>query len=317
MSYQVAALYRFARFADPLALRAPIDALCRAEAIKGTLLLATEGLNGTLAGPADGIARLIAHLRTLPGCADLDVKYAIAAAMPFHRLKIRIKREIVTMGAPVDPLAIVGTYVDPAQWNAVIADPDTVVIDTRNDYEVRIGSFEHAIDPGTRAFSDFPGWANENRAMLSGKKVAMFCTGGIRCEKATAFLKGEGVAEVYHLKGGILKYLEEVSAADSLWHGECFVFDERVAVGHGLALGTHSLCRACRMPVSAADRASPLYEEGVACPACHDARTPEQRASYAERHRQAKLAAARGEAHVGAVFAPPKADTGPKTDTGA
>ncbi|MBX9860098.1 MAG: rhodanese-related sulfurtransferase [Sphingomonas sp.] len=300
--FQVAALYRFARFADPAALREPIDALCRAHGIKGTLLLATEGLNGTLAGPPEGISALIDHLRTLPDCADLDVKYAQAATMPFHRLKIRIKREIVTMGVPVDPLSIVGTYVDPADWNALIDDPDTIVVDTRNDYEVRIGSFDRAIDPGTHAFSDFPAWAAGQRTAMTGKKVAMFCTGGIRCEKATAFLKEQGVEQVFHLKGGILKYLEDVPEDESRWHGECFVFDERVAVGHGLAPGTHVLCRACRMPVSPEDRASPLYEEGVACPACNGTRTPEQRASYAERHRQAKLAQARGEPHVGAVF---------------
>ncbi len=304
MTYHVAALYRFARFDDPAALRAPIDTLCRAHGIKGTLLLATEGLNGTLAGSASGIAALIAHLRGLPGCAGLEVKYATAAAMPFHRLKIRIKREIVTMGVAVDPLESVGTYVDPAQWNALIADPDTVVIDTRNDYEVRIGSFAGAIDPATRAFSEFPAWAAANEDAFAGRKVAMFCTGGIRCEKATAFLKGAGIEQVYHLKGGILNYLEHIPAAESLWQGECFVFDERVAVGHGLTPGSHSLCRACRMPVSAEDRTSPCYEEGVACPACHDARTPEQRASYAERHRQARLAAERGEPHVGAVFTP-------------
>ena len=307
----VAALYRFARFADPAALRQPIDALCRPHGIKGTLLLATEGLNGTLAGPPEGIAALIDHLRALPDCADLDVKYAQAATMPFHRLKIRLKREIVTMGVPVDPLSIVGTYVDPADWNALIADPDTIVIDTRNDYEVRIGSFERAIDPGTRAFSDFPAWAAEQRARMAGKKIAMFCTGGIRCEKATAFLKEQGVEQVFHLKGGILKYLEEVPQAESRWHGECFVFDERVAVGHGLSPGSHELCRACRMPVSPEDRTSPLYEEGVACPACHGTRTPEQRASYAERHRQAKLAQARGEPHVGAVFDPQRSRSHP------
>ena len=302
MTFQVAALYRFTRFADPAALKGPIEALCKAHGIKGTLLLATEGLNGTLAGTTEAIAALIRHLRALPGCADLDVKYATAEAMPFHRLKIRLKREIVTMGVPVDPLSIVGTYVEPADWNALIDDPDTVVIDTRNDYEVRIGSFARAIDPGTCAFSDFPGWVAEQRAAMAGKKVAMFCTGGIRCEKATAFLKDQGVEQVFHLKGGILKYLEDVPEAESRWHGECFVFDERVAVGYGLAPGTHQLCRACRMPVSPEDRASPLFVEGVACPGCHGTRTPEQRASYAERHRQAKLAEARGEPHVGAVL---------------
>ena len=234
MTFQVAALYRFARFADPAALKGPIEALCRAHGIKGTLLLATEGLNGTLAGTTDAIAALIGHLRTLPGCAELDIKYATAEAMPFHRLKIRLKREIVTMGVPVDPLSIVGTYVEPADWNALIDDPDTIVIDTRNDYEVRIGSFARAIDPGTRAFSDFPGWAAEQRAAMAGKKVAMFCTGGIRCEKSTAYLRSEGVDDVVHLKGGILAYLEQVPEAETRWHGSCFVFDERVSVGHGL-----------------------------------------------------------------------------------
>lgn len=311
---RIAALYRFARIDDPAAHRPAIEALCRAHGIKGTLLLATEGINGTLAGPEAGIEALVAALRALPGCDALELKYAEAAAMPFHRLKVRVKREIVTMGAPVDPLADAGAYVEPAEWNALIDAPDTLVIDTRNDYEVRVGSFAGAVDPATRAFSDFPAWFREHRAaLLAGKaRVAMFCTGGIRCEKATALLRAEGVAQVYHLKGGILRYLEEVPPAESRWQGECFVFDERVAVGHGLAAGSHSLCRACRMPVSPADRASPLYREGIACPACHATRTDEQRAGYAERHRQARLAEARGEPHVGAppVPAHPRAKPG-------
>lgn len=303
---RIAALYCFAPIDDPPVRRATIEALCRAHGIKGTLLIATEGLNGTLAGPGPGIAALIDHVRALPGCGDPELKFAQAATMPFHRLKVRLKREIVTMGVAVDPLAGAGTHVEPADWNALIAAPDTLVIDTRNDYEVRIGSFPGSVDPATRAFSDFPGWFREHRdTLLAGKaRVAMFCTGGIRCEKATALLRAEGVEEVYHLKGGILRYLEEVPPAQSRWQGECFVFDERVAVGHGLAPGSHSLCRACRMPVSPADRASPLYREGVACPACHDARTEDQRAGYAERHRQARLAEARGEPHVGAPPAP-------------
>ncbi len=299
----VAALYRFARFDDPPALRAPLRALCEAQGVKGTLLLAREGINGTIAGSAPAIDAILAHIRTLPGCADIEVKFSTAAAMPFHRLKVRLKREIVTMGQPdIDPLGGTGTYVAPADWNALIDAPDTVVIDTRNDYEVKVGSFAGAIDPATASFSDFPEWFRTHRDELAGKKVAMFCTGGIRCEKATAYLKAEGLDEVYHLKGGILKYLETVPAADSRWQGECFVFDERVAVGQGLAPGTHALCRACRMPVSPEDRQSPLYEEGIACPACHATRDAEQRAAYAERHRQVKLAEARGEAHVGAVF---------------
>jgi UPF0176 protein len=298
---RVAALYRFARFDDPHALRAPLLALAQAKGVRGTILLATEGVNGTIAGPAAGVGAVVAHLRALPGCADLSVKYAEAAAMPFHRLKVKVKREIVTMGETVDPLSDAGAYVAPADWNALIADPETLLIDTRNAYEVAVGTFPGAVDPGTVGFADFPAWFREHReALLAGKRrVAMFCTGGIRCEKSTAFLKQEGVEDVFHLDGGILRYLEEVPEADSAWQGECFVFDQRVAVGHGLAPGTHSLCFACRMPVSATDRASPLYEEGVACPACHADRTEAERAGYAERHRQQRLAEARGAEHVG------------------
>jgi UPF0176 protein len=302
---QVAALYRFARFGDPAALREPLLRQCRALGIRGTLLLAGEGINGTVAGSPGAISSLISFIRTLPDCAELDVKYSAAPAMPFHRLKVRLKREIVTMGeSAIDPRASTGTYVEPGDWNALIADPDTIVIDTRNAYEVAVGTFKRAIDPGTASFRDFPGWFRRERAALLGSgrpvKVAMFCTGGIRCEKSTALLKQEGVEEVYHLKGGILNYLEKIPAQASLWQGECFVFDERVAVGHGLAPGNHALCRACRRPVSAADQASPLYEEGVSCPACHGERSESQRASYRERHRQEALAAARGQAHVGA-----------------
>ena len=299
---QVAALYRFACFPDPAGSRAPLLDLCAANGVKGTLLLATEGINGTIAGPPDGIDRVIAHIRTLPDCADLDVKFSSAETMPFHRLKVRLKREIVTMGEPVDPIGGVGSYVAPADWNALIAQPGTLVIDTRNDYEVRVGSFDGAVDPGTASFSDFPAWFRAHRDEIErAERVAMFCTGGIRCEKATALLKAEGVGDVHHLRGGILKYLEEVPAAESSWHGECFVFDERVAVGQGLAPGTHDLCRGCRMPVSPSDRASPLYVEGVSCPACHDTRDADTRAGYAERHRQTKLAEARGNIHVGAT----------------
>lgn len=299
----VAALYRFARFPDPAALRGPLLDLCVALRVKGTLLLASEGINGTIAGTGDAIADVIAHIRALPDCAAIEVKYSSAAAMPFHRMKVRLKREIVTMGQPdIDPLAGVGSYVSPADWNALIDAPDTVVIDTRNDYEVQVGSFAGALDPQTQSFSDFPAWFEANREQLAGKKIAMFCTGGIRCEKATAFVKAQGIDDVYHLHGGILKYLETVPPEESRWQGECFVFDERVAVGHGLAAGTHSLCRGCRMPVSPKDRLSPLYAEGVSCPACHATRNEARRASYAERHRQVKLAEARGEAHVGAAF---------------
>ncbi len=270
------------------------------------MLLAREGINGTIAGPDDAIDAVIAHIRGLPGCADLDVKLSRAAALPFHRMKVRIKREIVTMGQPaIDPLADAGHYVAPEDWNALISQSDTILIDTRNDYEVAIGTFAGAIDPHTKSFSDFPEWFRAERERLLGEgrppKVAMFCTGGIRCEKSTAFLKAEGLDEVYHLKGGILKYLETIPPEQSLWQGECFVFDHRVAVTHGLAPGTHGICHACRRPLSEQDRASPLYMEGISCAACHAERTDEQRAGYGERHRQEQLAAARGEAHIGAA----------------
>ena len=300
----VAALYRFTRFDDCAALRGLLEASCRAEGVRGTLLLAPEGINGTIAGTSNGIKNVLARIRALPDCAELEVKMSGAAAMPFHRLKVRIKREIVTMGQPeIDPCASAGTYVEAADWNALIADPEVIVIDTRNDYEVAIGSFAGAINPSTTSFRDFPAWFRGARDTILGgvrqPKVAMFCTGGIRCEKSTAFLRQEGVEEVHHLRGGILKYLELVPEADSLWRGECFVFDERVAVGHGLAVGTHQLCRACRRPLGKQDLASPQFEEGASCGYCHGERTDEQRASYRERHRQETLAAARGGTHIG------------------
>lgn len=304
----VAALYKFARLGDCEAIRADLAKLCCGQGIKGTLLLAQEGINGTIAGSDEAIARVVAFVRALPGCADLDVKYSRAETLPFHRMKVRIKAEIVTMGQPdVDPLAGTGHYVAPQDWNALIDDPDTIVIDTRNDYEVAVGTFAGAINPETATFRDFPAWFRTERERLLGAtgklpKVAMFCTGGIRCEKSTAFLKAEGVDEVYHLQGGILKYLETVPEAESRWDGECFVFDQRVTVGHGLTQGTHELCHACRRPVNPDDRASPLYAAGVSCPACHAERTDAQRAGYAERDRQEHLARTRGEAHVGAVI---------------
>jgi UPF0176 protein len=306
----VAALYRFAPFADCEAIRDALAASCDTHGIKGTLLVAHEGINGTIAGLDAAIDHIVAQIRDLPGCADLEVKYSRAATMPFHRMKVRIKREIVTMGQPdIDPLTGTGHYVAPEAWNALISEPDTIVIDTRNAYETAIGTFTGAIDPMTESFRDFPAWFRAERARLLGEgtppKVAMFCTGGIRCEKSTAFLKAEGLDEVYHLQGGILKYLETVPAQDSLWQGECFVFDQRVSVGPGLALGTHSLCHACRRPVTEADKESPLYAEGVSCPACHAERSDAQRASYAERHRQEALAEARGVQHIGAVIGTP------------
>ena len=287
MILTVAALYKFAPFDDPAALREPLLAQCRAQAICGTLLLAREGINGTIAGSADGVAAVLAQIRAIPGCADLDVKYSTASVAPFRRMKVRLKKEIVTLGVPgIDPARDVGTYVDPADWNALIDDPETIVIDTRNDYEVAIGSFAGAIDPQTPSFSAFPDWLHAHRAELAGKRIAMFCTGGIRCEKSTALLRAEGFDDVHHLKGGILAYLEQVPASDSRWHGDCFVFDERVSVGHGLVEGEHSQCRACRMPLSAADRSSSLYVEGQQCHHCAATRSDADRARYAERQRQ-------------------------------
>lgn len=302
---RVAALYKFARLDDCEAVRRELARLCCAEGLKGTLLLAGEGINGTIAGTDRAIDKALAFIRRLPGFSDLEAKYAAAETMPFHRMKVRIKREIVTMGQPdIDPLTGVGHYVSPQDWNALIAEPGTIVIDTRNDYEVAVGTFAGAIDPKTASFRDFPVWfrAERDRLLGPGKqpKIAMFCTGGIRCEKSTAFLKAEGIEDVYHLQGGILKYLESVPAEQSMWQGECFVFDQRVAVGHGLAAGTHVLCHACRRPVSIQDRTSPFYIAGVSCPACHSDRTDAQRAGYAERDRQERLAKARGIAHIGA-----------------
>ena len=307
LSICVAALYKFTPFADHAALQSGLQDCCRAQGVKGTLLLAHEGINGTIAGSDTGIAAVLDHISSLPGCGSVDVKFSRAPEMPFHRMKVRLKREIVTMGQPaIDPLASVGTYVAPADWNALIADPGTIVIDTRNDYEVAIGTFQRAIDPQTASFRDFPAWFRARRDELLGQgeapKVAMFCTGGIRCEKSTAFLKAEGVDEVYHLKGGILKYLEDVPAEQSLWEGECFVFDQRVSVGHALLPGSYALCHACRRPVSSEQQAQPEYEEGVSCPVCFGERTEEQRNGYRERHRQQQLAAERGKAHVGAVM---------------
>ncbi len=304
---QVAALYRFAAFDDPVALRQPLFDLCDSLGVRGTLLLATEGVNGTIAGSQDAIAAVVAHIRALPGCADLDVKYSAAQTMPFHRLKVRLKKEIVTLGVPgVDAARQAGTYVAPEDWNALISDPDTIVIDTRNDYEVKIGTFQGAIDPETPSFRAFPEWFRAFRATLADRatppRIAMFCTGGIRCEKSTAFLKAEGIDEVYHLKGGILNYLEKVPESESLWQGECFVFDQRVALGHGVQQGDYDLCHACRAPISVADKQSPLYVEGVSCPACHDSRSDDQRQRYRARNEQEKLARRRGQAHIGAVL---------------
>lgn len=296
----VAALFHFTPLPDFAALRAPLQAVCDRNGVKGTLLLADEGINGTIAGPDDGIAGVLAHLRAMPAFADLEHKESRAREAPFHRMKVRLKKEIVTMGvAGIDPLEQTGTRVDPSDWNALIRDPDTILIDTRNAYETAIGQFRGAVDPNTVSFREFPDWVRNNPDLGGKRRIAMYCTGGIRCEKATAFMKAEGFEEVYQLRGGILKYLEEIPESESLWEGACFVFDERVSVTHGLEAGTHRLCRACRYPLTEEEVSSPLYEDGVSCSYCHASRTEADRARYRERQKQMVLASRRGKHHIG------------------
>ncbi|MBM1221775.1 rhodanese-related sulfurtransferase [Ponticoccus sp. SC2-23] len=298
--FKVSAFYHFTPIGDPAAIRQKIEAAARARQILGTILVATEGLNGTIAGEEDSIDGMMAWLAALPGCDGLDWKTSHASERPFGRLRVRLKKEIVTMGVPtVDPRAGTGHYVDSADWNDLISDPDVAVIDTRNDYEVEIGTFRGAIDPQTSSFGEFPEWWDRNADTFRGKKIAMFCTGGIRCEKSTNFLLSKGVEEVYHLKGGILKYLEEVPEERSLWNGECFVFDGRVSVGHGLREGEHMLCHACRRPLRPEDRDRNTFEEGVSCHRCHDETTEADKARFRERQRQIVLARTRGEEHLG------------------
>jgi UPF0176 protein len=300
MSLAVAAFYRFTRFPDPASLRGPLERAARAAGVKGTVLLAPEGINGTISGSREGVDSVLAHIRALPGCAGLDWKSSAAAGQPFRRLKVRLKREIVSLGVPdADPAIRVGTRVAASRWNAVLADPDTVVIDTRNAYETAIGGFAGAIDPGTASFGAFPDWWATNRDRFSGKRVAMYCTGGIRCEKASSYLLGQGVPEVLHLEGGILKYLDEVAPGQSRWQGECFVFDGRVAVGHGVVQGAHTLCHACGRPVAPDDRSHPDYVEGISCAACIGEYSAADRTRFAERERQIRLASERGGRHLG------------------
>ena len=294
--YTIAALYHFTRFEDPAEIKPALLSLCTAQDVKGTLLLAQEGINGTIAGPRAGIDAVLKYLRSLPGCAALEWKEATSETPPFPRMKVRLKREIVTMGQPdVDPASKVGNYVDASEWNALIQNPDVAVIDTRNDYEVEIGTFEGAIDPQTKSFGEFPAWWEDNKDRFHNKKIAMFCTGGIRCEKSTNYLLGQGVDEVYHLKGGILKYLEEIPKEDSTWNGECFVFDARVSVGHGLKEGPHLLCHGCRQPILPQDMHRPEYEQGVSCHKCFHATTDWDKDRFRERQKQIKLAEARAQ----------------------
>lgn len=299
-AWLVAALYHFARFDRYESFRKPLQAFCDENGIKGTLLIAREGINGTVAGSDAAISGLLAYLRAQPEFAGLEHKESRASKMPFLRMKVRPKKEIVTMGVEdIDPKRIVGTYVEPKDWNALISDPETIVIDTRNDYETAIGIFKGAVDPQTKTFREFPDWVKNNTGLHNKPKIAMYCTGGIRCEKATAFMKEQGFDEVFHLKGGILKYLEEVPAEESLWEGACFVFDERVSVEHGLKEGNHKLCHACRSPITAEEVSSPHYEEGVSCSTCYPTRTEEDRDRYRQRQLQIALAKKRGVRHIG------------------
>ncbi len=298
--YIVAALYHFTRFETPDTIKAPLRALCDAQGVMGTLLLAREGINGTIAGSRTGIDTVLSHIRSLPGCADLEWKESQSTVPPFIRMKVRVKQEIVTMGQPdVDPVARVGHYVAPKEWNDLIAQDDVAVIDTRNDYEVGIGTFKGAVDPQTESFRDFPKWWEANKDRFHNKKIAMFCTGGIRCEKSTNYLLGQGVEDVFHLKGGILKYLEEVPEEESSWEGECFVFDARVSVGHGLKEGPHELCHACRRPILPEDKTHTAFEQGVSCHQCVDETTPDDKDRFRERQKQIRLAAKRGTVHIG------------------
>jgi UPF0176 protein len=300
MSFTVAAFYHFTRIKDPQSRKAPLLHLCRSEEIRGTLILAHEGINGTIAGSAEGIDGVLMHLRRWPEVGEIEVKYSYAANQVFNRMKIKVKHEIVTMGkSDIDPLKGVGTYVNPKDWNSLISRNDVLIVDTRNMFEYAVGRFRNAVDPGTMTFDKFPEWADQ---LASGpekpKSVAMYCTGGIRCEKATAYMRQIGFDEVFHLKGGILKYLEEVPEEESLWEGECFVFDQRVALKHGLVEGEYTLCYGCQNPISPDDRKSPLFEEGVSCARCHDSLSHYDRERYRERQKQITLSLKRGELHM-------------------
>ncbi|MDG1065149.1 MAG: rhodanese-related sulfurtransferase [Luminiphilus sp.] len=296
----VAAIYRFAALPDFETFRSPLHQIMTDNGVRGTLLLAAEGINGTIAGPRKGIDNVFNWLKQDPRFAGLAAKESYVGENPFYRTKVKLKKEIVTMGVEgINPNDIVGTYVDSKDWNALISDPDVLVLDTRNNYEVEIGSFENAINPKTQSFRELPAYVSEHLNPEKHKKVAMFCTGGIRCEKSTAYLKQQGFAEVYHLKGGILKYLEEVPEADSKWQGECFVFDNRVTVNHQLEKGQYDQCHACRRPITENDKLNPHYQKGTSCHHCIEDQSEEQRQRYSERERQVELARARGETHIG------------------
>ncbi|WP_032112252.1 rhodanese-related sulfurtransferase [Candidatus Paracaedibacter symbiosus] len=296
----VAALYKFAPLPQVKNIQQPLKDLCEAGGVMGTLLLAEEGINGTIAGPRAGIDAVKNFILSIPGLEDMEYKESHAEKMPFYRLKVRLKKEIVTLGVPgVSPLKNVGTYVEPQDWNDLISREDIVVLDTRNDYEVMMGTFKRAVDPNTKTFRAFPEFVAENLDPAKHKKIAMFCTGGIRCEKASSYMLDQGFEEVYHLKGGILKYLEDVKAEESLWEGECFVFDERVGIKHQLELGSFELCRSCRHPLTQEDKESAKFTAGITCPHCFDSIPEKTKNRAAERQKQILLAKAKGQKHIG------------------
>ncbi|SJL83361.1 rhodanese-related sulfurtransferase [Vibrio palustris] len=298
--YVVCALYKFVRLENYVELREPLTSIMEQHEIRGTLLLASEGINGTVAATREGIDALLAWFKQDARLADIVYKESFDTEQPFQRTKVKLKKEIVTLGVEgIDPRHVVGTYVKPTEWNDVISDPEVLVIDTRNDYEIEIGTFKHAVNPKTDTFRELPDYVSENLDPEKHKKVAMFCTGGIRCEKSTAYLKEQGFDEVYHLEGGILKYLEEVPQEESLWEGDCYVFDGRVAVNHDLEKSEYDMCNACRMPITQEDMASEAFEQGVSCPKCVDKHTEEQKARFREREKQVQLARQRGEDHIG------------------
>lgn len=299
-SIVVTALYHFVRLENYKDLRQPLLDVMLANNVRGTLLLATEGINGTIAGERTGTDIVLEWLRSDERLSDFDSKESYTDEMPFYRTKVKLKKEIVTMGIEgIDPNNKVGRYVKPEQWNELISDPDTILIDTRNDYEYQIGTFKNALNPDTNTFREFPKYVKDNLDSNKNKKVAMFCTGGIRCEKSTAYLIEQGFEDVFHLQGGILKYLEEVPKDETMWEGECFVFDNRVAVNHDLEKGSYEQCYACRYPITKEEMQSEHYQEGVSCPHCFDTVTDEQRMSFAEREKQILLAKQRGEDHIG------------------
>ena len=298
--FVVCALYKFVALEDYKAIRQPLLEAMESNGIKGTLLLASEGINGTVSGTQEGIDALLAWLNSDDRFNPISFKLSYHDNQPFYRTKVKLKKEIVTMGVEgIDPRKTVGTYVKPKDWNALISDPDVLLIDTRNDYEIEIGTFEHAVNPNTKTFREFPEYVKNNLDPKKNKKVAMFCTGGIRCEKSTAYLKEQGFEEVYHLEGGILQYLEDVPKEDTLWKGDCFAFDNRVAVNHDLEKSEYDQCYACRLPITDEDKASDKYEQGVSCPQCYGTHTEEQIARFREREKQINLARARNEEHVG------------------